>query len=153
MQMRGIRKPGRRRPGYVMPTVTFGLVVVSVLSIAALQTSTDEMRSVQAFSKSGLALYAADAGLRKTIGEWKSGTSWYSTVNGLNGGDSLDLGWIDLPDHSTYRAVIHRVDSAGTKTFLLIVQGRSTGQQRACQRTVQTILVAAPAVECRACAW
>jgi hypothetical protein len=45
----------------------------------------------------------------------------------MNPGDSLDLGWQNLPNNEKYRAVIHRVDGGGLQEYDVIVQGRRTG--------------------------
>ena len=47
-------------------------------------------------------------------------------MTALNPGDSLDLGWQDLPNKAAYRAVIHRLDNGGLQEYNVVVQGRRT---------------------------
>ena len=121
-----------------MPAVMFGLVVMAVLGVASLRVSSDEQRSVQAFRESSSALFAAEAGLRKTIGAWPT------SVATMSSGDSVDLGWLALSNGTTYRAVIHRVDFAATlPVYSIVVQGRGRGVQGG-QRLLQAVIAAQP---------
>jgi Tfp pilus assembly protein PilX len=119
-----------------MPTIVFGLVLMSVLSVAALRTSGDEQRSVRAFRESAGALYAAEAGLRFWIANWATSGS-----GAMNPGDSVVLngGWTGLNYGAQYRAVIHRVDNGPSRTFLIVVQGRGPGKL-AGQRSVEAVV-------------
>ncbi|MEX2109412.1 MAG: pilus assembly PilX N-terminal domain-containing protein [Gemmatimonadaceae bacterium] len=105
-----------------MPTVIFGLAVMSIIAVAALSTSSDERRASRAVRESTMALYAAEAGLRQTYGAWPK-----APVKALNPGDSLDLGWQTLSTNSSYRTVIHRMDKGGIQEYNVVVQGRRTG--------------------------
>src|SRR5438552_10042155 len=137
---RSSKSQSSRRLGFVLPTVVFGLVIRSVISAAVLHTTTLQRQSVGSFQQSGLALYAADAGLRRTVGNWPSG------VSSLMPGDSLDLGWVELPNRAMYRAVIHEVDDASAKKiYTIIVQGRGIGA-RAGQRTVEASVSEGPPI-------
>jgi hypothetical protein len=109
------------RKGFVLPTVIFAITIMSVIVVAALTTSSDERRASRASRESTLAMYAAEAGLRQTYGAWPS-----AAVKALNPGDSLDLGWQNLPNKAAYRSVIHRVDKGGLQQYNVVVQGRRT---------------------------
>ena len=109
------------RKGFVLPSVIFAITIMSVIVVVALSTATDERRSSRATRESTLAMYAAEAGLRQTYGAWPS-----VPVKALNPGDSLDLGWQNLPNKAAYRTVIHRVDKGGLQEYNVVVQGRRT---------------------------
>jgi type II secretory pathway pseudopilin PulG len=109
------------RKGFVLPSVIFAITIMSVIVVVALSTATDERRSSRATRESTLAMYAAEAGLRQTYGAWPN-----APVKALNPGDSLDLGWQNLPNKAAYRAVIHRVDKGGLQEYNVVVQGRRT---------------------------
>jgi type II secretory pathway pseudopilin PulG len=107
------------RRGFVLPSVIFAITIMSVIVVVALNTASDERRASRATRESTLAMYAAEAGLRNTYGAWPS-----TGVKALNPGDSLDLGWTSLPNRSSYRTVIHRVDKGGLQEYDVVVQGR-----------------------------
>ena len=110
----------RNRRGFVLPTVIFAITIMSIVAVAAVSTASDEQRTSRASRESTLAMYAAEAGLRQTYGAWPAG------AQALKPGDSLDLGWNNLPNKASYRAVIHRVDKGGLQEYAVIVQGRRT---------------------------
>src|SRR5437867_2594893 len=133
----------RKRRGFVVVAVIFALVVMSVVSVVALRTSTDERRSVLAYRGSTAAFYAAEAGLRYTLGSWPVTTS--PAISALNSGDSVVVTsggseWVPLGNNAgSYRTMIHRVDNATTKVFLIVVQGRGPDKlsgQRALEAVV-----------------
>jgi len=129
----------QRRPGFVLPAVVFGLVVMSIMAVAALRTSSDTQRSVRAFRESGLALYAADAGLRQTIAAWPT-----ASVAAMNAGDSLVVADSAIAGNgSRYRSVIFEVDNGGIQVYTVIVQGRGAGKL-AGQRTVEAFVTGIP---------
>src|SRR5688572_14443198 len=99
----------RTRRGFALPTVMFGVAIMSVVAVAAITSATDERRSSRATREATLALYAAEGGLRQVYGSWPS-----AAVKALNAGDSLDLGWTSLPNNASYRAVIHRLDKGNS---------------------------------------
>jgi hypothetical protein len=135
----GPQRPNHGTPGFVLPAVMFGLVVMAVMGAASLRASGDEQRSVQAFRESSAAFYAGEGGLRKTIAEWPT-----TTVAAMNPGDSLDLGWQTLANGAKYRAVIHEVDNAASlQVYLVIVQGRGP-KGNGGQRTVEAVVAAQP---------
>jgi len=111
-----------RRDGFVLPTVVFAVAIMSIVVVASMTTSQDERRASRAVRESTLAMYTAEAGLRQTYGNWPS-----AAVNAMNPGDSLDLGWQNLPNNEKYRAVIHRVDGGGLQEYDVVVQGRRSG--------------------------
>jgi hypothetical protein len=111
----------KNRRGFVLPTVIFAITIMSLVVVAALTTASDERRASRASREATLAMYAADAGLRQTYGAWPS-----AAVQTLNPGDSLDLGWANLPNRAAYRAVIYRVDPGGLQEYNVVVQGRRT---------------------------
>jgi len=128
---------GPARAGFVLPAVVFGLVVMSVLTVAALRTSSDTSRSTRAFLDSGLALYAAEAGLRQTIASWPGG------VASMNPGDSLvAASSTQLANGTTYRAVIYRTDSLQGQVYLVVVQGRSAGSTPS-ERIIEAVIASA----------
>lgn len=110
------------REGFVLPTVLFAVAIMSIVVVASMTTSQDERRASRAVRESTLAIYTAEAGLRQTYGNWP-----VAPVKAMNPGDSLDLGWQNLPNNEKYRAVIHRVDNGGLQEYNVIVQGRRTG--------------------------
>jgi hypothetical protein len=110
------------RKGFILPTVVFAVAIMSIVVVASMNTSQDERRASRAVRESTLAMYTAEAGLRQTYGNWP-----VNPVKALNPGDSLDLGWQNLPNNEKYRAVIHRVDGGGLQEYNVIVQGRRTG--------------------------
>lgn len=109
------------RKGFVLPSVIFAITIMSVIVVVALNTASDERRASRGTRESTLAMYAAEAGLRQTYGAWPS-----TAVKALNPGDSLDLGWQNLPNKAAYRAVIHRVDKGALQEYTVVVQGRRT---------------------------
>jgi hypothetical protein len=101
--------------------VILAITVMSLIAVVSLSTAADESRASRATRESTLAMYAAEAGLSQTYGAWPA-----ASVNSLNPGDSLDLGWQTLPNKAAYRSVIHRVDKGGLQEYSIIVQGRRT---------------------------
>ena len=113
------------RRGFVLPAVIFSVAVMSIIVVVALSTADDERRASRATRESTLATYAAEAGLRKTLGSLPD-SAMAANVAALNPGDSLDLGWQTMPNKAAYRAVINRVDNGGTSQYMVVVQGRRT---------------------------
>ena len=107
------------RKGFVLMAVIFSIAIMSLVVVVAFSTSDDERRSARAARESTLALYAADAGLRATIGNWPT-----AVAAALNPGDSVDLGWTSIPNGGSYRPVIQRVDSGGLQHYSVMVHGR-----------------------------
>jgi type II secretory pathway pseudopilin PulG len=113
------------RRGFVLPAVIFSVAVMSIIVSVALSTASDERRASRATRESMLATYAAEAGLRKTLGSLPD-SAMAANVAALNSGDSLDLGWQTMPNKAAYRAVINRTDNGGTNQYMVVVQGRRT---------------------------
>ena len=132
-----MKRGKRARRGMVLPAILFGLVVMSVLATAALRTANDEAASVRSFRESGMALFVADAGLRRTVGNWPT------AVSAMSPGDSLDLGWQSLSNRGRFRAVIYKVDQGGTQSYAVVVRARGAGNF-AGQRTVVAMFAGVP---------
>ena len=115
------RSVGTDRRGFILPAGLLVLIVMAIVMIGAWRLSDDERRSSRAVRETGAALYDAESGVAATVGAWPAG------ANALNSGDSLSLGWTTLSNGAQYRAVIHRVDNGGTKTFALMVDARGVG--------------------------
>ena len=130
----------REQTGFVMPTVIFALVILGVVAVAALSMASDEQRSSRAFRESGLAVYAADAGLRYALGTWDT-----TAVKALNPGDSLVVGsgWTSLPNRASYRVVIYKADSGQLQQFVVVAQGRRPSQVGG-QATVTALVSGVP---------
>src|SRR5947209_846958 len=111
----------KNRRAFILPTVIFAITIMSLVVVAALTTASDERRASRASREATLAMYAAEAGLRQTYGSWPA-----AAVQGLNPGDSLDLGWTNLPNRAAYRAVIYGVAAGGLHEHNVVVQGRRT---------------------------
>jgi hypothetical protein len=99
--------------------VIFAIAIMSLVVIVAFTTADDERRSARASRESTLALYAAEAGLRATLGNWPA-----APAAALNPGDSVDLGWTAIPNGGKYRAVIQRMDNSGLRHYSVVVSGR-----------------------------
>lgn len=132
-----MRHSRAKREGFVLMAVIFSIAIMSLVVIVAFTTSDDERRSARAARESTLALYAAEAGLRATLGNWPT-----VATAALNPGDSLDLGWTTIPNGGKYRAVIQRVDNGGLQHYSVEVSGRranSYGGQSSIVATVSGV--------------
>src|ERR1043166_8421809 len=111
----------KRERGFALPGVLFALLIMEVVSIAAMTSSDDEGRADKAFRESALAMYAAEAGLRSTLGAWPT-----ASVRALNVGDSVVVGtgWTSMANSASYRVVIYRVDNGGLQEYVLFATGR-----------------------------
>jgi len=114
-----MRRPLAEREGFVLMAVIFSIAIMSLVVVVAFTTSDDERRSARASRESTLALYAADAGLGATLGNWPT-----AATAALTPGDSVDLGWITIPNGGKYRPIIHRVDSGGVQHYSIMVHGQ-----------------------------
>ena len=110
-----------RKQGFALPAVLFSLVIVEIIAIAAITSSDDETRSDKAFRESGLAMYAAEAGVRNTLGAWPT-----TAVRALAAGDSVVVGtgWTAMANSASYRVVIYRVDNNGLQSYAVFSTGR-----------------------------
>jgi hypothetical protein len=114
------------RNGFVMPVVILAIVVLGTLTVAALTTATDEVRSSRAMRESSTALYAAEAGanlLLATVVDSPS-TVLDTLAHNMNPGDSVDFGWSTLPNGAAYRGVLFKY---GVQAYALNVTGRDAG--------------------------
>jgi len=138
--MRGWSEGSRAadRRGFVLPAVIFALVILTILAVVAFRTSDDERRAARALRESAVALYAAEAGLRSTLGAWPT-----SPVQALKPGDSLNLGRQPLPNKASHRTVIHRVDNGGLQVYAVVVEGRGGGPLGG-QSTLTQVVTALP---------
>lgn len=93
------------RRGSSTAIVVFALAFMGLLAVAGLETAVNEHRSATATANSADALYAAEAGLNRVLGDWPD-AQFVDVVPG----DSLDMGWTTLPNGARYRAVIRRYD-------------------------------------------
>jgi len=130
----------REQKGFVVPTAIFALVILGVVAVAALSMAGDEQRSSRAFRESGLAVYAADAGLRHALGAWDT-----TGTKALNPGDSLVVGsgWTSMPNRASYRVVIYKADSGQLQQFVVVAQGRRPSQVGG-QATVTALVSGVP---------
>src|ERR1041384_8166993 len=109
----------RNNHGFVLPAVLFALIIMTLLMLAAMRLTDDERLSSRAMPPTGAALYVAESGLAPTRGSWPAAAvgAGPAPATALTAGDSLSLGWITLSNRGSYRAVIHRVDNGGNKTY------------------------------------
>ena len=118
----------RDRDGFAMPVVLFAMVIMSVLAVAAIDSSVDQQRSSAAVRRSGESFYAAESGLYAVVAEWNDTASTLdSTAKALSSGGTLDLGWDTLPSGASYHAQVIRLNDGGDDMFLLSVRGRDAG--------------------------
>jgi hypothetical protein len=115
--------PVQTERGMALPAVVFTLAIMAVMASVAFRTADDERRAAWAAKESGVALYAAEAGLRATMANWPG------TEPMMAPGATLDLGWRLLPNKSSYHATIQRVDRGGLQAFAVVVEAKSRGAQ------------------------
>jgi hypothetical protein len=125
----------QRREGFALLVVFVALLALSAITLNALKIGTDEASAGRATRVAAGALYAAEAGTRATQVAWP-----VPGPSSLAAGDSMVLGWTNLPNGSRYRSVIHRRDSGtGPLIYSLTTEGRSSGPLGG-QATVQVWL-------------
>jgi hypothetical protein len=132
------------RRGFTLPVAILGIVVMSTIMIVAVSTSTDEQKTSRAVRASMEAFYAAEAGLSAVQVAWNDTTATMDSVTAaLQSGGTLDLGWTTLPDGSSYRAEVMRLNNASSQdVFLIDVVGRDAtghGGERAVSLLVNRI--------------
>lgn len=111
------------RRGTALPMVIVVLVILGVISVAALRTTDDARHAAHGVRENTRAFYAAEAGIEALAASWAS--QQYDTLLAAPG-DSLDLGWQTIPQNgANYHAVIHRVDDGTEQVFSVVVEGRS----------------------------
>ncbi len=110
------------RGGFALPLALVVMVVVSMLVTAGLWMARNDLLASAGIRQSIRALYAAEAGSARTFLEFGS-----LAVGGLSPGDSLSLGWRNLPDGAAYRTVLHRADDGSGVTpplYQVVTVGR-----------------------------
>jgi len=114
------------RNGFVMPVVILAIVVLGAITVAALATANDEVRSSRAMREAGTALYAAEAGATLLLGTVVDSprTVLDTLAANMSLGDSVDFGWSTLPNGAAYRAIFYKY---GQKSFVLDLTGRDAG--------------------------
>jgi len=114
----------RNQQGYALLWVLFSFVVMSALASAALRSASTSRRAAKVSKEWDKGMYVAEAGLNQVLP-----TCTDSLVNGLNPGDSLDLGWTTMETGDRYRPIIHRIDNdEGDKLYLITVEGRASSR-------------------------
>lgn len=108
--------------GFAIPAAMFVLVLLSVMAAAALVTATDESRSSRAVREAGLAFFAAEAGLNRSLSACTE-----DVLEPLSPGDSLVYGRQTMDNGASYTAVVHRVDAGLQRIYILTVRGRGGG--------------------------
>lgn len=105
---------GRRDGGFAIPVAVLVIVVVSMLALGGLYVTLSNLAADAGIRRSWKALYAADAGATYVIANWDR-----TAYGALRPGDSVDTGWRPLPDGSSYRTILLRVDdgSAGSSAM------------------------------------
>lgn len=134
--LRGRRPRARGQRGFAIPVAVLVIVVVSMLALGGLYVALGNLASDAAVHRSWKALYAADAGAARIVATWDR-----TAYGALNPGDSVDTGWRPLPDGSSYRTIVLRVDAgaAGTPAlFRLRTIGRPA-QGATAQRVLLTM--------------
>lgn len=127
-----------------MPMVLFTMVIMSVMAVAAIESSSDQQRSSAAVRRSGESFYAAESGIYAVLSDWNDTASTLDSVaNALSSGGVLDLGWDTLASGGTYHAEVIRLTETGDAMFLLSVSGYDAGQAGG-ERNV-TMLLTSPA--------
>jgi hypothetical protein len=112
--------------GFVLPVVVFGLVLLSMIAVAALLTASDESKSSRAMSLGAAAFYAAEAGFQETYARW---SEIAPIVDTLSPGGYVELPWQEVLGGARYQATVFRWDNGGGRPLLeLVVKGR--GRER-----------------------
>ncbi len=105
--------------GNALPAIIVLMVVLGVMTVAALRTTSDDRLAAQNVRENTRAFYAAEAGLNAVVANW--GSLQYDTLMAAPG-DSADLGWATVPENgTTYRAVLQQVDNG---LYNLVTEGR-----------------------------
>ncbi len=112
--------------GFVLISVIFAIVIISVVSIGALVSSNDEQAAGRAIRESTDAFYAANAGLSAELAGWDQAAR---DADLIILGDSVDLGWTSLENGSSYRAVVRLTGLGGQRHYSLNVTGRNASQR------------------------
>jgi hypothetical protein len=121
----------KSREGFAILVVVIGVLVLSTVTMTALDMGSQGSRSARATRVSASALYTAEAGVAIVSANWPTAT--------IGMGDSLNLGWTTLGNGSRYHAWIHRRDVGFSRVqiYSLTVEGWGPGPAGG-QATVQT---------------
>jgi hypothetical protein len=122
--------------GFVLPIVIICLLLMGLMSVAAMLTADDEIRSGRAMHKASAAFYVAEAGLNEVFSKWPD---YQTGIDALMGGDSLVLDRVTLPTGDTYQAVIYRWDDGVQPIYELVVEGRAGGPSGSLKRLSYTL--------------
>ncbi len=96
-------RPDQR--GSALPAIIVLMVVLGIMTVAALRTTGDDRLAAHNVRESTRAFYAAEAGANLVVAQWDS--LQYDTLMAAPG-DSVDLGWATLPENgASYRQVIY----------------------------------------------
>jgi hypothetical protein len=118
-----IRSATSPASGFALVGVMVALILVSVLAAVAIRLSTSDRQATWSQREGEVALFAAEAGANQV---W---ANWPPKADSLAPGDSLSLGWTNLPSGQGYHAVIRRVDDGtGQEVRVLRVEGRGGGR-------------------------
>jgi hypothetical protein len=112
----------RGKNGFVLPTVLFILVMVTLFGTIAVRTSRDDLQSAVSTAESFRAFYAAEAGFNEMWAAWPD-----SQAAALEPGGLISITWQDLPAGGSYQAAIRRTDAGltGAPTYRVVVIGRT----------------------------
>jgi hypothetical protein len=106
--MRSIPRPRRHHEdGFVLATAILAMVVMGAAVAAGYFIANQEYHVGKSMRKSLSAFYGAQAGLQREIATWPTRQRW----NAMQGGDSVLVGPITLPNGVGYRGVVTRVDN------------------------------------------
>jgi hypothetical protein len=108
--------------GFAIPVAIFVMVVLSLLALTGLYISRSNAEGNLGIRRSYQAFNAANAGGVHVLGTWDR---W--TYGVMNPGDSHDTGWVILPEGSSYRANVRRVDD-GSDPDEMIYRLRTVGR-------------------------
>jgi hypothetical protein len=106
---------GRRgKDGFAIPVAIFVMLVLSLLALSGMYITQSNAAGNLGIRRSHTAFNAANAGAVHVLGTWDR---W--TYGVMKPGDSHDTGWEWLPDGSSYRADVRRVDDGSDPNELL----------------------------------
>jgi hypothetical protein len=129
-----------REAGVALPAVILVIALLTLLAIGSVRTVGDEVRSSWYVRESAKAFYAAEAGVEYVMANWE--TAGYDSLL-QNPGDTLDLGWIEVPkSRAVFRAQLERVDDGSRPAYGVRVLGRS-GIRSSATRAITTLVTVA----------
>ncbi len=123
--------------GFIIPAAIVAMIVVSLMALTGLYVAQNTASANIGISNSWKALYAADAGAKQILLNWKA-----EPLRNLAPGESFDTGWRTLDNGSVYRTQVMRVDdgsNADTTLYRLRTVGRP-GSGLTAQRTIITMV-------------